>query len=337
MRGSAVAAVTCGRTKSRWVSVSRSVPVEKFDLDAQHGAANGGGTSHRPTPGEAEQRPSGDTITPFGAVFRSHEPLPEERVLSGANGQLTGPAGARQVTRRAPEDRAETICQRHRQKPESPYGRCQPRCGEPVNERGLADRTGEPGVRRGELDDVHARERRAPREHPARIDVVVLGRPADDGTVVLELAREGKLLAGLPGRAAPLAVVEHDRGEPLTADPLRERGEPAGLDGTDAVGHHHCRVRPRPLGQVQPGLQLVTGSGGDPYGCAERGGGERGDQGCFSRYLTVFRYAIRSARCLASATPEKGMTLPGTSFCESLRKASRFLSSQAMPAFFSAR
>src|SRR6266478_4540706 len=270
MRGSAVAAVTWGRTKSRWVSASRSVPVEEFDLDAQHvveapaalvdvvvaaaaaiqlatggllgyadgrvdrrhrvplgddeqdGAANGGGASRRPTPGEAEQRPSGDTITPFGAVFRSHEPLPEERVLGGANGQLTGPAGAGQVTRRAPEDGAETICQR--QKPESPYRRCQPRCGEPVNERGLADRTGEPGVRRGELDDVHARERRAPRKHSARIDVGVLGRPADDGAVVLELAREGKLLAGLPGRAAPLAVVEHDRGEPLTAEPLRERG-----------------------------------------------------------------------------------------------------------------
>src|SRR5258706_7655462 len=42
--------------------------------DEQDGAANGGGTSHRPTPGEAEQRPSGDAITPFGAVFRSHEP-----------------------------------------------------------------------------------------------------------------------------------------------------------------------------------------------------------------------------------------------------------------------
>src|SRR6266581_8868918 len=232
MQGLAVAAVTCGRTKSRWVSVSRSVPAEKFDLDAQDvveaptalvdvevaaaaaiqlatggllgdadgrvnrrhrvllgddeqdGAANGGGTSHRPTPGEAEQRPSGDTITPFGAVFRSHEPLPEERVLGGANGHLTGPAGAGQVNRRAPEDRAETVCQRHPQKPESSYGRCQSCCGEPVNERGLANRTGEPEVRRGELDAVHARERRAPREHPARIDVVVLGRPADDGTVV---------------------------------------------------------------------------------------------------------------------------------------------------------
>src|SRR6266404_5255078 len=99
-------------------AVSRPVPVEEFDLDAQHvveahaalvdvvvaaaaaiqlategllgdadgrvnrrhrvllgddqqdGAANGGSTSYRPTPGEAQQRPSGDTITPFGAVFR---------------------------------------------------------------------------------------------------------------------------------------------------------------------------------------------------------------------------------------------------------------------------
>src|SRR5258708_31742581 len=36
MPGLAVAALTWGRTKSRSVSVSRSVPVEEFDLDAQH-------------------------------------------------------------------------------------------------------------------------------------------------------------------------------------------------------------------------------------------------------------------------------------------------------------
>src|SRR5213083_2516274 len=157
MRGLAVAAVRCGRTKSRWVSVSRSVPVEKFDLDAQHvveapaalvdvvvaaaaaiqlatggllgdadgrvdrghrvllgddeqdGAANGDGTSYRPTPGEAEQRPRGNPIAPFGAVLRGHKLLPEKGVLGGANGQVTGPTGARQVTRRAAEDRAETV------------------------------------------------------------------------------------------------------------------------------------------------------------------------------------------------------------------------------------
>ena len=28
-------------------------------------------------------------------------------------------------------------------------------------------------------------------------------------------------------------------------------------------------------------------------------------------YFNVARYAIRSARCFASATPENGMTLPG--------------------------
>ncbi len=77
--------------------------------DEQDGAANGGGTSHRLTPGEAEQRPRGDTITPFGAVFRGHELLPEEGILGAANGQLTGPAGAGQVTRRAAEDLAETV------------------------------------------------------------------------------------------------------------------------------------------------------------------------------------------------------------------------------------
>src|SRR2546428_6434347 len=96
-------------------AVSRCVPVEEFDLDAQHvveapaalvdvvvaaaaaiqlgaggllgdadgrvdrrhrillgddeqnGAANGGGAPPRPTPGEAEQRPSGATLTPSGA------------------------------------------------------------------------------------------------------------------------------------------------------------------------------------------------------------------------------------------------------------------------------
>src|SRR5258708_39098889 len=77
--------------------------------DEQDGAAKGGGTAHRPTPREAEQRPSGDAITPFGAVFRGHQLLPEARVLGGANGQLTWPAGARQVNRRAAEDRAETV------------------------------------------------------------------------------------------------------------------------------------------------------------------------------------------------------------------------------------
>src|SRR2546426_2597719 len=69
--------------------------------DEQDGAANSGGASYRPTPGEAEQRPSGDTIAPFGAVLRGHELLPEKGVLGRANRQVTGPTGARQVTRRA--------------------------------------------------------------------------------------------------------------------------------------------------------------------------------------------------------------------------------------------
>jgi hypothetical protein len=57
------------------------------------------------------------------------------------------------------------------------------------------------------------------------INVGVRGCPADDGAVVLELAREGKLLAGLAGRASPLAVVEYDCGEAFAAKPLRERSE----------------------------------------------------------------------------------------------------------------
>ena len=46
------------------------------------------------------------------------------------------------------------------------------------------------------------------------INVAVRVCPADDGAVVLELAREGKLLAGLAGRASPLAVVEYDSAKP---------------------------------------------------------------------------------------------------------------------------
>src|SRR5438132_14126487 len=34
--------------------------------DEQEGTADGGGATHRPAPGKAEQRPRGDTITPFG-------------------------------------------------------------------------------------------------------------------------------------------------------------------------------------------------------------------------------------------------------------------------------
>ena len=32
----------------------------------QERTADGGGAAHRPTPGKAQQRPCGDTITPFG-------------------------------------------------------------------------------------------------------------------------------------------------------------------------------------------------------------------------------------------------------------------------------
>ncbi len=37
-----------------------------FGDDEQDRAANGGGTSHRSAPREAQQRPRSDTITPFG-------------------------------------------------------------------------------------------------------------------------------------------------------------------------------------------------------------------------------------------------------------------------------
>src|SRR6218665_2079749 len=44
--------------------------------------------------------------------------------------------------------------------------------------------------------------------------------------------------------------------------------------------------------------------------------------------LIVFRYAIRSARCCASAMPENGISVPGSAFCGSAMYASRFFSSQ---------
>src|SRR5260370_9743516 len=44
--------------------------------DEQDRAANGGGTPHGPAPAEAEQRPRGGTLTPFGSVFRVPERLP---------------------------------------------------------------------------------------------------------------------------------------------------------------------------------------------------------------------------------------------------------------------
>ena len=105
------------------------------------------------------------------------------------------------------------------------------------------------------------------------INVGVCGCPADDGAVVLELAREGKLLAGLAGRASPLAVVEYDSGEAFVVKPPRERSESAGLDRADAVCHHHGWVRPVLFGQVKSSLQLVTGSRGNPHRGAGRDGG----------------------------------------------------------------
>jgi hypothetical protein len=80
----------------------------------------------------------------------------------------------------------------------------------------LANRAGEPGIRRGKFDDIHTGERRAPGKNPVRINVGVRRCPANDGAVIFKLARKGKLLAGLPGRAAPLAVVEYDCGKTLT-------------------------------------------------------------------------------------------------------------------------
>ena len=52
--------------------------------------------------------------------------------------------------------------------------------------------------------------------------------------------------------------------------------------------------------------------------------------GLTENYFNVFRYAIKSARCLVSARPEKGITLPGIIFCGAARYASSDLSSHVM-------
>ena len=66
-------------------------------------------------------------------------------------------------------------------------------------------------------------------ENPMLINVAVRGCPADDGAVVLELAREGRLLAGLAGRASPLAVVEYDCGEVFVANRSANGASPPAL------------------------------------------------------------------------------------------------------------
>lgn len=54
-------------------------------------------------------------------------------------------------------------------------------------------------------------------------------------------------------------MVEDDGGEALVAETFRERREPARLDGTEAVGHYHRRLRAVAHGRVQPGLAVSTG------------------------------------------------------------------------------
>jgi hypothetical protein len=52
--------------------------------------------------------------------------------------------------------------------------------------------------RGGELDDVHAGERRAPHEDLLRVDAGMLRRPADDSAVVLALAGTESSSLGCP-------------------------------------------------------------------------------------------------------------------------------------------
>ena len=91
----------------------------------------------------------------------------------------------------------------------------------------MGNRTGKPGIRRGERYDVHAGERGAPREDPILVDAGIRGRPANDGAVVLALTRDAEYVARLSARAAPLPVIEYDRNEALTAEPICEWREPA--------------------------------------------------------------------------------------------------------------
>src|SRR6266481_290222 len=61
--------------------------------------------------------------------------------------------------------------------------------------------------------------------------------------------------------------------EAFLTEALGEWSQSSRLYAADAVGHHHSRVRPGSFGEVQPSLQLVTGSRRDPYRGAGRNGG----------------------------------------------------------------
>ena len=101
---------------------------------------------------------------------------------------------------------------------------------------------------------------------------VRLGRgPSDRGAVVRALAWHVQFVAGLLAlRAAPLAVIDDHRGEPLPAEPFGERCQASDLDGSKSVAHHHRGKRALSLGQVEPGLDIEPGRGRDPHGRAGR-------------------------------------------------------------------
>src|SRR5258705_11438323 len=101
---------------------------------------------------------------------------------------------------------------------------------------------------------MHAGERGAPREDPLRVDVGMRWGPTDCGAVVLALARDAELITGPSARSAPLPIVDGHNGEPFTAEPFRERLQPACLHCAHAVCHDHRRVWALPDGLIKPGV-----------------------------------------------------------------------------------
>jgi hypothetical protein len=55
-----------------------------------------------------------------------------------------------------------------------------------------------------------------------------------------------------------MSVVEHQCREAAVGEPLGERSQARRLDATDTVRHHHNGVRTAPVGQIEPGVDLLT-------------------------------------------------------------------------------
>jgi hypothetical protein len=97
----------------------------------------------------------------------------------------------------APGRRAEAISHGQSQQPHRTRRAAHQGGGKPVDQGGLGDRAGQPGVGGSKLDNVHPSQRCALGEDLTRLDAGLSACAADDGAIVLELAREAELSAGL--------------------------------------------------------------------------------------------------------------------------------------------